>query len=187
MTRQRRLLWGLGGVLAVCALGWGVLRAGWYDVSATATPSHLERGFMSYVVDHSVSRRAPKGPNPIQEAPEVLQRGLAEYREHCLVCHGIPGGRQSGIAAGLNPPPPDLADEDSQESSDGELFQVISKGIRMTGMPAFSKSESAETLWKVVAFVRHLPKLTDEERRALNTRRDGGKPETEEPKAPEAH
>jgi mono/diheme cytochrome c family protein len=187
MTRRRGLLWAGVGVLAVCAVAWGVLHAGWYNVAATATPSRLERGFMSYVVDHSVSRRAPKGPNPIQETPEVLQRGLAEYREHCLVCHGLPGGRQSGIAAGLNPPAPDLADEDSQESSDGELFQVISQGVRMTGMPAFSKSESQDTLWKVVAFVRHLPKLTDEERRALNTRREGRRPEAEEKSAPEAH
>ncbi len=37
----------------------------------------------------------------------------------------------------------------------------------MSGMPAFSLSESPETLWKLVAFVRHLPKLSDEERTAL--------------------
>jgi mono/diheme cytochrome c family protein len=187
MTRRKWLLWAAVGVLAVLAVAWGVLSAGWYDVSATATPSRLERGFMNFVVDHSVARRAPKGPNPIQETPDVLKRGLAEYREHCLVCHGIPGQRQSGIAAGLNPPPPDLADEGSQESSDGELFQVVSGGIRMTGMPAFSKSESQETLWKVVAFVRHLPKLTDEERLALSTRREGRRPDAEEKSAPEGH
>jgi len=37
----------------------------------------------------------------------------------------------------------------------------------MSGMPAFSKSESSETLWKLVAFVRHLPKLSDAERAEL--------------------
>ena len=167
-----------GLLLAVAA----ALGAGLYDVSATAKPWGLEEGLANFVVDHSVARRAPKGPNPVLATPEVLARGLAEYRHHCLVCHGAPGLRPSGIAKGLNPEAPDLAAADPQEASDGELFQVISSGIRMSGMPAFSKSESSETLWKLVAFVRHLPKLSDAERAALE---EGSRPRPEaKPVAP---
>jgi mono/diheme cytochrome c family protein len=169
MNRRRILRW-LVGIAAVFLLAWAFLASGIYDVSATAKTSGLERRLAFYVVDHSVERRAPKGPNPVAVTSEVLARGLHEYKEHCLVCHGVPGERQSGIAAGLNPPAPDLADPDSQESSDGELFQIISAGIRMTGMPAFSRSESQETIWTLVAFVRHLPKLTDDEKRELTAR-----------------
>ena len=174
---KRKALWWLTGVVALLvAVGLG-LRAGCVDVSATVTPSAVEEGLANFVVDHSVARRAPKGPNPVPVTPEVLARGLAEYREHCLVCHGASGLKPSGIARGLNPDAPDLAASDVQEASDGELFQVISAGIRMSGMPAFSKSESPETLWKLVAFVRHLPKLTDAEREALSeTRRPRGPP-----------
>ena len=183
MGRRKTLGW-LAGALALClAVGLG-LRAGCIDVSATVTPSVVEEGLANFVVDHSVARRAPKGPNPIPVTAETLARGLAEYREHCLVCHSAPGLRPSGIARGLNPDAPDLAARDAQEASDGELFQVISAGIRLSGMPAFSKSESPETLWKLVAFVRHLPTLTDAEREELRERRaprepgaqpDGGK------------
>jgi len=172
----------LAASVVVLLLVGAALAAGLYDVSATAKPSALEAGFANFVVDRSVARRAPKGPNPVSVTPEVLARGLAEYREHCLVCHGAPGVRPSGISKGLNPPAPDLAQAEAQEGSDGELFQVISAGIRMSGMPAFSPSESAETLWKVVAFVRHLPKLSDEERAAL-----AGPPRVRPEQPPAAH
>lgn len=167
MKRPKALLVWLAAGMALLLLAGATFGLGLYDVSATAKPTSLEEGFATFVVDRSVGHRAPKGPNPVAVTPEVLARGLSEYREHCLLCHGAPGLRPSGIAKGLNPKAPDLADADSQEASDGELFQVISAGIRMSGMPAFSLSESPETLWKVVAFVRHLPKLSDEERAAL--------------------
>lgn len=184
MNRRKVLTWIAGAVAALVVLLALELLTGLYDVSATVPPSFLERGMAGWVVDRSVARRAPKGPMPIQVTPEVLARGLAEYREHCLVCHGVPGEPQSGIAAGLNPPAPDLADPESQEGSDGELFRFISAGVRMTGMPAFSKSESAETIWTLVAFVRHLPKLTDEERAALKTRRGSREDGAERKPAP---
>src|SRR5277367_1180031 len=151
MGKRKALGWLAGAVGVLLAVGFG-LRAGCVDMSATVKPSAVEEGLANFLVDRSVAHRAPQGPNPSGDTPEVLARGLAEYREHCLVCHGAPGLKPSGIARGLNPEAPDLAAPDAQEASDGELFQVISAGVRMSGMPAFSKSESPETLWKVVAF-----------------------------------
>ena len=182
MKRPEPLVVWLVAAGCLVLLAAAALLNGLYDASATAKPWPLETGFANFVVDRSVEHRAPKGPNPVAASPEVLARGLAEYREHCLVCHGAPGLPASGIAKGLNPPAPDLAEADSQEASDGELFQVISAGIRLSGMPAFSKSESSETLWKVVAFVRHLPKLSDAERAALAAPRHArGEGQPEEP------
>jgi mono/diheme cytochrome c family protein len=170
MNRQMKVQLAAGAALLLVGVVCAALVGGWYDVSASAQASGLERGLAHFVVDHAVARRAPKGKIPLQVTPDVLARGLEAYRDNCVVCHGIPGQPQSNIAVGLNPPPPDLADEDSQDSPDGELFQVISEGLRMTGMPAFSKSQSKETLWTLVAFLRHLPKLTDDERLALAAR-----------------
>ena len=58
-----------------------------------------------------------------------------------------------------------------QKRSDGELFWILQNGIRMTGMPAFGPTHKDEELWKMVAFLRHLPELSDEEQKAL---RPGG-------------
>jgi mono/diheme cytochrome c family protein len=47
--------------------------------------------------------------------------------------------------------------------SDGQLFWVLSHGVRATGMPAFSPTHSPKEIWQIVSFVRHLPKLSDAE------------------------
>ena len=79
----------------------------------------------------------------------------------------------SEIGSGLNPAPPDLTIPKVQARSDGELFWLTSEGIRITGMPAFGPTEREEDIWKIVAFLRHLPELTEEEQKLL---RSGGGP-----------
>ena len=148
-------------VLAVVTL------AGWLDMSATRPPGLIEELVGSTLSDRSVARRAPKTKNPLPETPALLRAGLEHYRRDCLVCHGAPGVRQGEIGRGLNPPAPDLWSPDTQEASDGELFWVVAHGLRMTGMPGWLPSRSEREIWEMVAIVRHLPKLTAEERGAL--------------------
>jgi mono/diheme cytochrome c family protein len=62
--------------------------------------------------------------------------------------------------------------DDVQRMSDGQLFWVISNGVRATGMPAFSPTHSPDEIWKIVAFVRHLPKLSDAEVASLKKGRE---------------
>ena len=56
--------------------------------------------------------------------------------------------------------------------SDGELFWVVSHGIRSTGMPAFGGSKDEKDIWRIVAFARRLPTLTEEETRRLRASGD---------------
>lgn len=164
MTSRR---W-LGIVLAPIALvvlAVAALAAGAVDMSMVR-PSALERFLGPALRDASIRARAPRNVRAPSGA-EVIAKGRDEYREHCQVCHGVPDGEQSSIAAGLSPSPPDLADPATQARTDGELFFIISRGIRMTGMPAFGKSEPDEVRWALVAFVRRMPHLTADDRAAL--------------------
>jgi hypothetical protein len=54
----------------------------------------------------------------------------------------------------------------TQQETDGELFYAIQNGVRFTGMPAWSTGSphDAEESWKLVHLIRHLPKLTLEEK-----------------------
>jgi hypothetical protein len=54
--------------------------------------------------------------------------------------------------------------------TDAELFYIIEHGVRFTGMPGWSTGtpEGEEASWHLVNFIRHLPRLTDEERDAMN-------------------
>ena len=69
----------------------------------------------------------------------------------------------AAFAEGLNPAPPPLEDEEILRLSDGEIFWVIKTGIRMTGMPAFEDAYESEEVWQIVAYVRHLLEITEEE------------------------
>ncbi len=155
------------GLLIVALAALAVAWSGVIDMSATAPSTALERVVGTTLADRSIHRRAPRARNPLEATPEVLRTGLDHYRENCVVCHGAPGVAAGEAAKGLNPPAPDLSLADAQEPSDGELFEVIGHGIRMSGMPGWLPTHTEREIWAIVAFMRHLPSLTPEERRAL--------------------
>lgn len=162
-----RILAGL--VLAVVLLGAGaaaVILTGAYNTAATIPPSALEKALAGAVFKHSVARRAPKTTNPFS-GPDVVRAGLAHYREMCVTCHGAPGVDASEAGEGLNPPAPDLTLASVQGKTDGELFWILQQGVRMTGMPAFGPTHKDPEIWKIVAFLRHLPQVTKDEQAAL--------------------
>jgi mono/diheme cytochrome c family protein len=147
----------------------GAVALGAVNPSATSRPTALEKWVAHAALDAAVRARAPRGRTAPSDADSV-GRGREAYRANCLVCHGVPGGQQSAIAAGLNPPVPDLAEPETQGHSDGELYFLVSGGVRLTGMPGFEKSLPEKTRWELVAFLRSLPKLGDAELQALSGR-----------------
>jgi mono/diheme cytochrome c family protein len=158
------ILIGLGIALLGCVV---VAATGAFDVAAVSPPSKFEKKVADFTLRRSVARRAPRTPNPQAASPEVWRAGLAHFKENCVMCHGAPGVDESEFGQGLNPPAPDLTLPAIQKMTDGELFWIVSNGIRMTGMPAFSPTHKPEEVWKIVSFVRHLPELSDEEQKAL--------------------
>ena len=169
MSRRRRavvlLLLGAVGVAGV----WVAVALGALNLSATTRPSKLEKAVAHAVLDASVRARAPRGKSAPSD-PASVSRGREAYRANCLVCHGVPGGEQSAIAAGLNPPVLDLSEAETQRRTDAELFYLVSGGVRLTGMPGFEKSLPEKTRWELVAFLRALPKLGESELEALSGR-----------------
>ena len=65
----------------------------------------------------------------------------------------------------LYPRAPDMRRASTQNLTDGELFEIIRDGVRLTGMPGWGGSDSEN--WKLVHFVRHLPDVTPEEIEAM--------------------
>jgi mono/diheme cytochrome c family protein len=165
-----RILIGILLGLAIALLGgFLICLTGAFDVAAVSPPSKMETKIANFTLKRSVARRAPRTSNPMAASPETWRAGLSHYKENCVMCHGAPGVDESEFGQGLNPPAPDLTLPAIQKMSDGELFWIVSNGIRMTGMPAFSPTHKPEEVWKIVSFVRHLPELTDEEQRALKS------------------
>ncbi len=133
--------------------------------SARAQPTAIE-AFVARRLRHlAVPRSARQAKNPIPATPEVLAEARAHFADHCALCHGNDGSGQTEIGKNLYPKAPDMRQADTQALSDGELFYIIHNGIRLTGMPAWGDNspEEDQDSWKLVHFIRHLPKIGAEE------------------------
>jgi hypothetical protein len=64
----------------------------------------------------------------------------------------------------LYPRVPDMRLAHTQNLSDGEIYYIIENGVRFTGMPAWGTGGTSDhDTWHLVLFIRHLPKMTDED------------------------
>jgi mono/diheme cytochrome c family protein len=150
-------------VLVVCAGTGYVVTTG---LRAAPQPSAVEAALARRVRGLAVPRADGRRVNPVSLSPDLLAEGLAHYADHCASCHAADGSGRTELGAGLFPKAPDMRQAATQELSDGELFYVIEHGIRFTGMPAWSTGtpEGATQSWQLVHIIRHLPRLTPDER-----------------------
>ncbi len=96
--------------------------------------------------------------NPVPNTNEALETGAAYFRQYCQACHGADGHRTGVLFADtMSPPVPDLASEDVQDYTDGQLKWVIQNGIRFTGMPGWEGILKDEEMWYMVRYIRNLP------------------------------
>lgn len=155
------------GIVAVAGtvyLGLAVARHGF---SAKEKPSRLEE----FLARHARTIATPAGArelrNPYPVTPESLAAARAHWVDHCATCHALDGSGNSPLGRNLYPPAPDMRDSLTQDLTDGELYYIITNGIRFTGMPAWGGAHSPEETWHLVAFIRRLPQLSLEELKEL--------------------
>ncbi|MBI3603889.1 MAG: c-type cytochrome [Nitrospirae bacterium] len=133
--------------------------------SAKAEPGALEIMMARQVRHLAIPLSQRNAANPIPDSPAILQEARQHFADHCATCHANDGSGDTPIGKNVYPKAPDLRKADTQSLSDGELFFVIHNGIRFTGMPAWGKNKPEEDRdsWKLVQFIRHLPRITPEE------------------------
>jgi mono/diheme cytochrome c family protein len=156
-------------VLVVLALvGIGLLTGAYIvttGVSARPQPSRLEAVTARTVRSIAIRARVRGVTNPVPVGDAVVKEGMEHFADHCAVCHGNDGSGDTEMGRGLYPRAPDMRLLATQNLSDGELFYIIENGVRLTGMPAWSTGtkEGETSSWHLVHFIRHLPKLSEEE------------------------
>ena len=93
---------------------------------------------------------------PINVTDKMLSRGMERYDIYCSVCHDKSGqGKGSVIERGMVPPP-NLSEARIVALNDGEIFNIITNGIR--NMPDYKKQIPVEDRWAIVTYVRALQK-----------------------------
>ncbi|MEW5976311.1 MAG: c-type cytochrome [Acidobacteriota bacterium] len=173
--------------------GWLYWFLSSHGFSAREKPTKLE----AFLARHARRIATPAGArdlkNPLNPTPLDIAEARDHFADHCAICHANNGIGKTQINAGLYPPAPDMREKQTQDLTDGEIFYIIKNGIRFTGMPGWGGED--EENWKLVLFIRHLPKLTPKEIELMNEinglEKEGGNekssvPEQEESK-PHGH
>ena len=94
--------------------------------------------------------------DPVPTNPPTLVRGRELYAARCTSCHGDLGRGDGPAAAGLNPPPADLAAPALRGSSPLEFYRKINVGVAGTAMPAFSAQVGSDDRWALALYASGL-------------------------------
>lgn len=159
---RTRLRWSLLTLCAVGVIGAAVamyLFLGGFDAAADAPWPQAAGWGIHQTMVHSAKLRARDLEPPSPITPAQVQAGFRLYDAHCAMCHGGPGLARQPWTAGMEPSPPYLIDA-SRRWTSGDLYWIISHGVKMTGMPAWKSRLSSPETWEVVAFLDALPHLT---------------------------
>ena len=148
-------------LLSVIALALVVAMVRRGGLAATEEPGRLERAVAGKLVRLSIPSEVERQKSPFANDANAWREAKEHYMDHCAVCHGRGGKGDTGVGKNMYPRVPDLTGPDTQSRSDGALFYIIQNGVRWTGMPAWKGEHSPEESWKLVAFVRRSPTLTE--------------------------
>jgi high-affinity iron transporter len=120
-------------------------------VAATGAPDSLDAAVRKLTTGLAASLGIT-----VEEAPSAvpsLARGKQIYIERCASCHGSVGRGDGPRAAGLEPPPANLADAAAlRDATPLDFYRRVTIGVIGTAMPAFERGLSTEDRWAVSAY-----------------------------------
>src|SRR5579864_1050471 len=128
-------------------------------VATSSAPMPFERLLASLALHARLKKEMPK-PAPIPADEAAFVAGAQVYKDHCAVCHGLPGQAPTAIAQGMFPKPPKLMEgKGVTDDSPQETYWKVAGGIRMTGMPGFERQLSPTQMWQVSLLSANADKL----------------------------
>ncbi|GAC1673899.1 MAG: hypothetical protein NVS9B4_28210 [Candidatus Acidiferrum sp.] len=146
--------------IMVATYGLSVVRRGF---SARAKPSAVEEAVARAARNLATPAADRNKRNPFSETPEIIEEAETHFADHCAICHGNDGTGRTEIGQNLYPKPPDMRQPATQNLTDGQIYSIVHNGIRLTGMPAWGDPDRDDDSWKLVLFIRHLPRITPRE------------------------
>jgi mono/diheme cytochrome c family protein len=141
---------------------------GFFDIAADHPDPDIVNWALIHVRKASIVRHASDQPPASIEDPTSVRAGARAFSQiGCIKCHGGPGVKPDKFSEGLNPPP--NLDKVINDLLPQEVFWIIKKGIKMTGMPSFGTADppvADQTIWNIVAFAKKLPSVSEEDFKA---------------------
>lgn len=109
--------------------------------------------------------------NPVEHSTANIENGKALYEANCAGCHGADGkGEKYNKTNKIKVP--DLSSHYVMNLTDGEIFYVITNGIKTSGMPGYKLKASDRERWQLVHYVKHFS-MTSEDHSAMSASTGG--------------
>ena len=148
------------GVLLVVGGGYFYFAGGHAPVATKSPEMPFEHRMAHMALDAYLSKLPHASPTVPEDEKNFID-GAKIYKEHCAVCHGLPGEPKNAIADGMFPPPPQLFRGTGVTDDEAwETYWKVSGGIRMTGMPGFKDRLSDTAMWQVSVLLKNADKIT---------------------------
>ena len=93
---------------------------------------------------------------PVQVNNQLMLRGQDRYNIFCTPCHGLDGAGQGAVTQRGWIIPAAYWDSRILNYRDGELFNIVSHGVRT--MPGYAQQLTESDRWAIVAYVKALQK-----------------------------
>jgi mono/diheme cytochrome c family protein len=154
-----------------------VVTSGVINIGADQAHSPLVYDFLETARNRSIKHASKDILVPDLEKAEMISLGGADYKDMCAGCHLSPGVKGTDLSSGLYPKPPNFTEVDvvkryQSEAGARQSFWAIKHGIMASGMPAWGASHDDARIWAMVAFIRSLPDLDENQYTMLTTRLD---------------
>ena len=141
------------GLIAVPAAAWLYLQYGNVPVATADRPFPFESKIVKGPLHRRIDREMPKEA-PMEASAANLEIGAHIYRAHCATCHGL-YGLPSPFARSMYPVAPQLWAPHRKgvvgvsDDPPGETYWKVANGIRLSGMPSFSRVLNQAQMWQV--------------------------------------
>ena len=150
------------GVAAVAAGLFGYLKFGALPVAVADKPFPYEKEIVYLPLSSRIDRELKNPPFGISE--DVFESGARVYRTQCASCHGTPG-HDVAFAKHMFPSAPQLWKGHGthgvvgvSDDEAGETYWKVANGIRLSGMPSYSKVLSETEIWQVSLLLKNADK-----------------------------
>ena len=148
------------GVLLVI-LGVYLYFSGGHAPVATKAPEMPFEHKLAHMAQHAYLDKLPHPQPAVPENEANFLAGAKVYKEHCAVCHGLPGEPKTAIADGMFPAPPQLFRGTGVTDDEAwETYWKVSGGIRMSGMPGFADHLGETKMWQVSILLKNADKIS---------------------------
>lgn len=129
-------------------------------VAVSAPEMPFERKFANLAL-HSYLDKLPHAAPQVPADESNFLAGAKVYKDHCAVCHGLPGEPKTTIAEGMFPKPPQLfRGMGVTDDEPWETYWKVANGIRMSGMPGFKERLSDTQMWQVSVLLKNADKIS---------------------------